>query len=194
MCRRRAQKGAARSGARLLARWLLHQNPPEDRLRRPSHRIRPDRRREGRRAALPDPARARSRGRAARGDRRQGLRQQGQPPGGAGSRHHSRHSTQGQREGQAGLLRQDALQRPRPHRAGRRQDQALQARRPTLREGKAKFRILRRPLRRLHLDQFRPHGLTTPLVFSEFYHTATEGRKVVLSLFRGNPLGIETIE
>ena len=47
MSRRRAQKGAEGPGARPLARRLLDQNPPEDGLRRPSHRLLPDWWREG---------------------------------------------------------------------------------------------------------------------------------------------------
>lgn len=40
-------KGAKSAGARPLARRLYHQDPPEDRLRRPHDRLRPDRRGEG---------------------------------------------------------------------------------------------------------------------------------------------------
>jgi hypothetical protein len=57
MSRRQAQKGAAKSGARPLARRLLDQNPPEDGFRRPSDRLRPDRRREGDAPPLSHPAR-----------------------------------------------------------------------------------------------------------------------------------------
>ncbi|MEF9605313.1 transposase, partial [Paracoccus sp. PXZ] len=42
MSRRPATKGANGSGARSLAWRLLDQNPPEDRFRRPSHRLRSD--------------------------------------------------------------------------------------------------------------------------------------------------------
>lgn len=58
MFRRLAPKEAGSSGARPFPRRLLHQDPPEDRFRRPSDRLRPDRRRKGRCAAFPDPARA----------------------------------------------------------------------------------------------------------------------------------------
>lgn len=44
MSRQQGQKGAEGSGARPLTRRLLHQDPPEDRFRRPPHRLRPDRR------------------------------------------------------------------------------------------------------------------------------------------------------
>ena len=42
-----AQAEALGRSLRALSRRLLDQNPPEDRFRRPSHRLRPDRRREG---------------------------------------------------------------------------------------------------------------------------------------------------
>lgn len=84
-------KGAERPGARPLARPLLHQNSSEDRLRRPSDRLRPDRRRNRRRTALHHSARARSRCRSEGGRSRQGLRQQGQPAGGAVTQRHPRH-------------------------------------------------------------------------------------------------------
>ena len=132
MSRPQGQRGAEGSGARPLARRLLHQNPPEDRLRRPSDRLRPDRRREGRRTALPDPARAWPRRRSAGSGRRQGLCQQGQPRCCTRARYHPCHPAQGQREAQARFLCQGHLQRPCPHRARRRQAQALQARRLTL--------------------------------------------------------------
>lgn len=41
MSRRLGQRGARRSGARPFTRRLLHQDPPEDGLRRPSDRLRP---------------------------------------------------------------------------------------------------------------------------------------------------------
>jgi hypothetical protein len=109
MSRRQAPKGAGRSGARLFPRRLLDQDPPEDRLRQPSHRVRPDGRREERRVIFPDPARARPRQRPACRCRRQGLRQQGQPAGGALTRHRPGHPAQDEREGQASLLRQSPL-------------------------------------------------------------------------------------
>src|SRR5690606_1538782 len=124
-------------------------------------RLRPDRRRESRCAALSRPARARPRHRSTRGRRRQRLRQQDQPPSRTRSRHHSRHPAQGEREGRARLLRQSALPGACPHRADRRQAQTLQAHRPTLREDKAKLCFLRRARRRLLLGQIRPHGLAT---------------------------------
>ncbi|MGV4792971.1 transposase [Rhizobium sp. F40D2] len=60
-------KGAERTGARPFARRLLHQNSPQDRLRRPSDRLRPDRRRKRIRTSLRHPARARPRCRSAGG-------------------------------------------------------------------------------------------------------------------------------
>ena len=45
MCPRRAQKGAGNPGARQIAWRLLDQDPSQDRLRRPSDRVPPDRRR-----------------------------------------------------------------------------------------------------------------------------------------------------
>lgn len=161
MFRQPVPKGAEGSGARSLARRLLNQNPPEDGLRRPSHRLRSDRRGEGRCAPLPYPAGARARCRSACGRRRQGLRQQGQQAGGAFTWHHPGHSAQGQREGQARFLRKGHLQGPRPYRAGRRQAQALQAGSPTLREDEAELRIHRRTCSRIHLSQIRPHRLVT---------------------------------
>ena len=50
------------------------------------------------------------------------------------ARRRSGHPAQGERKEQAGLLRTNALQSPRPHRAGRRTAQALQAGRATLRK------------------------------------------------------------
>ncbi|WP_411037713.1 transposase [Shinella sp. BYT-45] len=47
MSQQRAQRGAEWPGAWPLARRLLYQNSPEDRLQRPSDRLRPDRRRKG---------------------------------------------------------------------------------------------------------------------------------------------------
>lgn len=96
MSRRQAQKGAAGLSARPLARRLFDQNPPEDRPWRASDRLRHDRRRESQRATSTDPARAWSRHRSARGNRRQGLHQQvptGRRPANAAS---SRHPARGQ--------------------------------------------------------------------------------------------------
>lgn len=100
-----------------------------------------------------------------RGDRRQGLRQQCQPPGRARPRHLSRHSPQ-RNEKEKPAFFATTLYKGRPHRAGYRQAQALQARRHTLRKDETKLRILRRSRRRLNLAQIRPHDLAyeVPLV------------------------------
>ena len=47
MSQRPAQKGAGKPGARPLAGWVLDENPSENRLRRISDRLRPDRWGEG---------------------------------------------------------------------------------------------------------------------------------------------------
>ena len=57
--RRRAQKGAGRTGAGPLAWRLLDQGPPRGRLARPPSRLRPDARPGERQPALPHPARPR---------------------------------------------------------------------------------------------------------------------------------------
>ena len=159
MYRRPEQKGARRASARTLARRLHHQNPRQiGRLGR-RHRIRPDRRRSLRWASLRDPARHRTRHSAPRRHLRQRLRQQGQSPNGKGARHRPGHPAQGQRTQQAGLLRTDALQGPRPHRAGRRTAQALQAGRAPLRKDRSKLQINRQFRRWPLLDQIRPHSL-----------------------------------
>jgi transposase len=77
---------------------------PEDRLRRPSDRLRPDRRRTRRRTVLRHPARARPQCRSAGRRRRQGLCQQGQPAGGAVTRHRPRYSAKGQQKGKPGFF------------------------------------------------------------------------------------------
>jgi len=159
MCRPPEQRGARRAGARSLARRLHHENPRKiGRLRR-YHRLRPNRRRSLRRASFRHPARYRPRHSAPRRHLRQRLLQQGQPRGGEGARHCSRDPPQSQRKEQAGLLRKHPLQGPRPHRAGRRTAQALQARRATLRKDRSKLQINRQFRRRLMLDQIRPHSL-----------------------------------
>ena len=60
---------------------------------------------------------------------------------------------------QTRFLPENPLQSAGAHRAGRRQTQALQAHRPSLREDCAQLRFLRRARPRPHLDQIRPHGL-----------------------------------
>lgn len=72
-----------------------------------------------------------------------------------------RYPAQGQREKQAEVLRQDALQSPSPYRAGIRTHQTVQARRPTLRKDSSKFPVHRQFRCRPMLDQIRPHGLAT---------------------------------
>ena len=67
-----------------------------------------------------------------RAARRQGLRQQGQSCGLPQPGYRSGHSLQIERQGQAEVLSNRTLQRPRPHRAIGRQAQALQAHRATL--------------------------------------------------------------
>jgi len=176
MSRRPGPKGAEGSGARAVPWRLLHQDPSEDRSRRPSHRLRPDRRRKGRCAAFPNPARARPRYRSARCGRGQGECQQGQSAGGTLARHHPGHSAQGQREGQARLLRESPLSRARPHRAGRRQAQAPQACRPALRKDQAKLHSHRRPRRCIRLGQIRPHRLNLRCCISGGANAILAGR------------------
>ena len=65
-------------------------------------------------------------------------------------------------ERQARLLSQSSLQRPRPYRAGRRQAQALQTHRTTMREDSENYAPSSLSLS-LHLDQIRPHGLVLSL-------------------------------
>src|SRR3954465_1921856 len=57
MCRQPAQKGAERPSSWPLARRLLDQDPPQDRLRRPADRLRPDPRAGERQPALLAPPR-----------------------------------------------------------------------------------------------------------------------------------------
>ena len=61
-----------------------------------------------------------------------------------------------------------------PHRAGGRQAQALQTHRTTMRENRAKLRLLRGSRIRLHLGQIRPHGLT-------FFRLPSQGRSPIRS-------------
>src|SRR3954451_11379444 len=60
LCRLPAQKAAERPSSWPLARRLLDQDPPQDRLRRPADRLRPDPRAGERQPALLDPARPRA--------------------------------------------------------------------------------------------------------------------------------------
>jgi transposase len=92
---------------------------------------------------------------------RQRLRQQRQPRGGEGARHCSRDPPQSQRKEHAGLLCTGPLQGPRPHRAGRRTAQALQAGRATLPKDRPKLQINRLLRRRPMLNQICPHGLAS---------------------------------
>ncbi len=149
-CRRRAQKGA---DAQALGR--SHQ----DRLRRPSDRVPPDRRRGQRQLQLRDPAQYRPRRRAARGDRRQGLRCQG-----------NREAARDRGICPVIPYRNSAKERPKflakaLYKGRARIEQAVgktqevQARCHALRKDGAELRIIRRPCLRLHLDHIRPHGL-----------------------------------
>ncbi len=158
MSRQRAQKEAGKSGS--AARAAVHdENRRQIRQIGSADRLPPDWRRESRRATLRHAARHRTRHHAARRHRRQGVFQQGQPHRRTRTRHSPGHPAQGQREGQARLLRQGSLQGPRPHRAGRRRRQKLQARRASLRENRPQLWIHRQLRRRTMLDQVRPHDL-----------------------------------
>jgi hypothetical protein len=110
MSRPPAQKGAARSGTRALAWWVLMQDPPQDGLRRPADPFSPDRGRGQRQHATRDIARHRAGHQAARGDDGQRLRLQAQPRGLSRARDRARYPAPLQRQAQACLLPQAALQ------------------------------------------------------------------------------------
>ncbi len=57
---------------------------------------------------------------------------------------------------------ENTLQGAGTHRTSRRQTQALQTYRASMREDGAELRLIRRACSRLHLDQIRPHGLGLP--------------------------------
>jgi hypothetical protein len=84
------------------------------------------------------------------------------------------------RKGQADLLRTHPRQGPRPHRAGRRTAQALQAGRAPMRKDRTKLQINRQLRRRPLLDQIRPHGLRE--------------RRIPASLLRAKLTGPHVIE
>src|SRR3979490_551181 len=63
---------------------------------------------------------------------------------------------------QTGVLPQDTLQRTRPRRTGRRQDQALQTHRLALREDGTELRRLYLARLHLYLGEIRPHDLDVP--------------------------------
>ena len=88
------KRGAARPGARALARRVHDQNPCQIRCIGSADRFRPDRRRKGRRTAFPHPARHRTGHHAPRRHRRQGLFQQGQSRRRASQRHSPGHPAQ----------------------------------------------------------------------------------------------------
>jgi hypothetical protein len=100
-----------RRSARPLARRLLGQDPPQDRLRRPAARLPPRRRRGRRRPPVRDAARHRARHRAARGGGRQRVRRQGQPRDGAGAGHPPGHPIPCRRQGPVRILAEGALPR-----------------------------------------------------------------------------------
>ena len=95
--------------------------------------------------------------RAAVGDK--GYDGQGQSRGGAGAWHLPGDPVQVIGPEPAGFLPEGALSGPRPHRAARRQAQALQAHCAPLRENEQELRILRRLRSWPHHRQIRPHGL-----------------------------------
>src|SRR5580693_6453195 len=66
-----------------------------------------------------------------------------------------------QHQGYARLLSENTLQGTGTHRTSGRQAQTLQAYRTSMREDGAELRLVRRACSRLHLDQIRPHGLTS---------------------------------
>lgn len=159
MSRQPAQRGAARPGARPVARRVHNENPRQGGQFGRHHRIRSNRRTSCGHNPLRDPARHRAGHHAARRAGRQRLFQQGQSRCGAVSRHCPCNSPQGQREKQASLLRQGPLQGSRPYRTRLRAAQALQTRRPEMRKDRTKFPLNRKLRRRPMLDQIRPHGL-----------------------------------
>ena len=118
-----------------------------------------DRGRSQRQPQLRTPARHRTRYFAARRHHRQRLRRQIQSRRRPQARHLSGHSASRDCNRQTRFLPENPLQSAGAHRAGRRQTQALQAHRPSLREDCAQLRFLRRARPRPHLDQIRPHGL-----------------------------------
>ena len=115
--------------------------------------------RSQRQPQLRTPARHRTRYFAARRHHRQRLRRQIQSRRRPQARHLSGHSASRDCNRQTRFLPENPLQSAGAHRAGRRQTQALQAHRPSLREDCAQLRFLRRARPRPHLDQIRPHGL-----------------------------------
>ena len=152
-------KGARRASARTFARRLHHENPRKiGRLQR-HHRLRPDRRRSFRRGvtskpcSTSDPTSSLAPPSATKATPARPTR------GGKGARRRAGHPAQGQRKGQAGLLRPHPLQGKGSHRAGRRTPQALQARRAPMRKDRTKLPINRQLRRRPLLDQIRPHSL-----------------------------------
>src|SRR5205807_1676322 len=118
-----------------------------------------DRRRGQRQPQLRDPARHWPGHHPEGGAWRQRLRRQGEPSGGAPARHLPRHPVPRECRRQTGVLPQDPLQRTRPRRTGRRQDQALQTHRLTLREDGTELRRLYLARLHLYLGEIRPHDL-----------------------------------
>ena len=136
-----------------------NQNPPQGRPRRLAARLPSDWGRSQRQPQLRTPARHRTRYFAARRHHRQRLRRQIQSRRRPQARHLSGHSASRDCNRQTRFLPENPLQSAGAHRAGRRQTQALQAHRTSLREDCAQLRFLRRARPRPHLDQIRPHGL-----------------------------------
>ena len=84
----------------------------------------------------------------------------GEPRGGSPARHLLRHPVPRECRRETGFLHQNPLQRTRPRRAGRRQNQTLQAHRFALRENGAELRRLHLARLYLYLGEIRPHDLS----------------------------------
>lgn len=189
----RSQRGATGSGARPLARRVLHQNPSEDRFRRPSHRLRPDRRGKSDALHFPsllgpgsdvDPrASVGNKGYASKANRQA-----------ARSRYHPGHSSQGERVGRARLLRQSHLSwacRPRwPVFAGERRGERRGERcRPGVPHGHWKTAALTGALRLT--------GMTAPFVYDGAMNgnvfLAYVGQMLVSCLAPGDVVAMESL-
>src|SRR6267143_1625999 len=84
------------------------------------------------------------------------------------ARHLPRHPVPRECRRQTGVLPQDTLQRTRPRRTGRRQDQALQTHRLALREDGTELRRLYLARLHLYLGEIRPHDLD-PIWFNTYW-------------------------
>ena len=159
MSRRREPKGAAEPGARAVAGRLFDRDPPEDRLRRPALAFELTEG-EASDSRCSRSCSTRSGHRAARAVGDKGTRTQEEPRGGPRAEAICPVIPyKGKEKNRPAVLCEGALSGTRPHRAARRQAQALQTNRSPMRENGSQLRLLRRPCPRIHPGEIRPHDL-----------------------------------